>query len=265
VNSATFSPDGRRVVTASSDGTARIWFALPDTQSLVRYIKSIIPRCLSPEERDLFFLDAKMPGWCSTMGRWPSNDSSPIGGNLLLLLHDISRIDISQLSLSNSQNSATITQCIQSPIFGPLLRLQSLITDFVDEHYSLRRHIYRRIAVIERNRDSILKIFNFSKIMLSESYNKYYRNHQIQILANYLVDYHDKFKGLSGEQKILIQDIHTEDSYKELPEPDHNCLRLRAGNTYESLHHWFLSFWNRRYMEGNGEIVLAILNWLKER
>ena len=33
--SAAFSPDGKRIVTASADKTARVWDVFPDTQALV--------------------------------------------------------------------------------------------------------------------------------------------------------------------------------------------------------------------------------------
>jgi WD40 repeat protein len=46
-----FSPDGKRIVTASQDGTARVWNILPDTQALVSAAKAIAPRCLTPAQR----------------------------------------------------------------------------------------------------------------------------------------------------------------------------------------------------------------------
>ncbi len=35
VYSAAFSPDGKRIVTASWDKTARVWDVFPDTQALI--------------------------------------------------------------------------------------------------------------------------------------------------------------------------------------------------------------------------------------
>jgi hypothetical protein len=46
------------VVTASDDGTARLWAVLPEGQALIDYAKSIVPRQLTPEQRKQFFLEA---------------------------------------------------------------------------------------------------------------------------------------------------------------------------------------------------------------
>jgi WD40 repeat protein len=48
VNSAAFSPDGMRIVTASADKTARVWDVFPDTQALVSAAKAVVPHCLTP-------------------------------------------------------------------------------------------------------------------------------------------------------------------------------------------------------------------------
>jgi WD40 repeat protein len=45
VNSAAFSPDGSRIVTASGDGTARVWMA--DTRALIAELKGHANRVLS--------------------------------------------------------------------------------------------------------------------------------------------------------------------------------------------------------------------------
>jgi hypothetical protein len=71
VRSASFSPDGARVVTASSDGTARVWNVFPDLQALVTRAKSDVPRCLTPAQRETFFLRPEPPVWCIEMAKWP--------------------------------------------------------------------------------------------------------------------------------------------------------------------------------------------------
>jgi hypothetical protein len=45
------------VVTASDDGTARLWRVFHTTQELIDYARSIVPRQLTPEERKAFFLE----------------------------------------------------------------------------------------------------------------------------------------------------------------------------------------------------------------
>jgi WD40 repeat protein len=57
VYSAAFSPDGSRIVTASVDETARVWRTFPNTKSLIDYAKSQLPRELTAEQRQAFFLD----------------------------------------------------------------------------------------------------------------------------------------------------------------------------------------------------------------
>ncbi|MGH7286803.1 MAG: WD40 repeat domain-containing protein, partial [Myxococcota bacterium] len=49
VQSAAFSPDGRRIVTASPDGTARVWAA--DGRLLQALIRATISTCLEPQFR----------------------------------------------------------------------------------------------------------------------------------------------------------------------------------------------------------------------
>jgi hypothetical protein len=66
IRQAAFSPDGRSVVTASADGTARLWQIFSNTQELIDYAmqirprmsdgNTIAPRTLTPEERKRFFL-----------------------------------------------------------------------------------------------------------------------------------------------------------------------------------------------------------------
>jgi hypothetical protein len=69
--SAAFSPDGRRIVTASKDQTAGIWDTFPDTQGLVSQAKADIPLCLTLAQRKTFFLPPEPPAWCIEMAKWP--------------------------------------------------------------------------------------------------------------------------------------------------------------------------------------------------
>jgi hypothetical protein len=68
---AAFSPDGKRIVTASNDQTARLWEVFAITQELVTHAKTSAPRCLMREQRVEAFLDPEPPAWCIKMEKWP--------------------------------------------------------------------------------------------------------------------------------------------------------------------------------------------------
>jgi WD40 repeat protein len=77
VTSAVFAPDGRRILTASFDGTARLWEAFPEPQTLVDRVKAEVPRCLTPTQRQHFFLALTPPPWCAEMHKWPYDGGTP--------------------------------------------------------------------------------------------------------------------------------------------------------------------------------------------
>ena len=54
--SARFSPDGQKVVTASGDGTAKIFTVFQTTEHLVENAKRFAVRDLTPCQRERFFL-----------------------------------------------------------------------------------------------------------------------------------------------------------------------------------------------------------------
>jgi TIR domain-containing protein/WD40 domain-containing protein len=76
VMAVAFSLDGKLVLTGSTDNTVRLWQALP-TQSLIREAKSMLPRCLTPDQRQKFHLVPAAPRWCHIMNLWPYDDHSP--------------------------------------------------------------------------------------------------------------------------------------------------------------------------------------------
>ncbi len=56
VRHAAFSPDGSRIVTSSQDNTARLFRIFATTQELIERANSVLPRRLTPEERERFYL-----------------------------------------------------------------------------------------------------------------------------------------------------------------------------------------------------------------
>jgi transposase len=69
---AAFSPDGKRIVTASRDKTVRLLRIFPGgTEEIVAVAKAASPRCLTAEQRHQFFLPAEPPTWCIEQEKWP--------------------------------------------------------------------------------------------------------------------------------------------------------------------------------------------------
>src|SRR5262249_18433267 len=71
VTSAAFSPDGKRIVTASVDKTARLWEVFANTQQAVSHAMAVTPRCLTIAQRNSLGLPAEPPAWCIERELWP--------------------------------------------------------------------------------------------------------------------------------------------------------------------------------------------------
>jgi WD40 repeat protein len=77
VESAAWSPlavgaDGATLIlTASADGTARLWRVFASTQDLVNTAKDHMRRCLTPAQRKQYFLPEAPPFWCVERRLWP--------------------------------------------------------------------------------------------------------------------------------------------------------------------------------------------------
>jgi WD domain, G-beta repeat len=85
VTSVSVTSDGARVITGSADSTARVWELFPFGQALVEEAKVHAPRCLTPAERQRYFLATTPPSWCIGMQKWPYDVvSSYIEGARLL-------------------------------------------------------------------------------------------------------------------------------------------------------------------------------------
>ncbi len=76
-----FSRDGRRLLTGTRNGIARIWSfdrnpdpagrAAPAASELVEQGKAHVRRCLTREQREKAFLASEPPAWCIEMAKWP--------------------------------------------------------------------------------------------------------------------------------------------------------------------------------------------------
>jgi hypothetical protein len=45
-------------------------------QEIVDHAKEVVPRCLSPDEREKAFLDLEPPDWCVQKRKWPYDSPS---------------------------------------------------------------------------------------------------------------------------------------------------------------------------------------------
>ena len=72
------TPDGTRIVTGSLDNTMRVWLLTPPAggQALVEEAKWLVPRCLTPGERQRAYLAYAAPRWCAALEKWPYDSVS---------------------------------------------------------------------------------------------------------------------------------------------------------------------------------------------
>lgn len=71
VTQAVPTADDRLVITASLDGTARVWPLFASTQAFVDHVKSNATYCLTPLQRQAYRLDPDPPDWCIESRKWP--------------------------------------------------------------------------------------------------------------------------------------------------------------------------------------------------
>jgi WD40 repeat protein len=69
-----FSPDDTRVLTGSWDKTARLWSVSKPAQDLIKIVRTSVPRCLTPMQREAFQLGTPPPRWCFERNLWPFAD-----------------------------------------------------------------------------------------------------------------------------------------------------------------------------------------------
>jgi hypothetical protein len=74
VTAVGFSPDGTRVATGYVDGTARLWLVFKSARDLINIVRSTVPRCLTPIQREAFHLGTPPPRWCYERNLWPFAD-----------------------------------------------------------------------------------------------------------------------------------------------------------------------------------------------
>jgi hypothetical protein len=74
ISTVAFSQDGTRVLTGSNDHTAQLWPVFKSAQALVNTVRTSVPRCLSPMQREAFHLGTPPPRWCYERNLWPFTD-----------------------------------------------------------------------------------------------------------------------------------------------------------------------------------------------
>jgi hypothetical protein len=74
ISAVAFSPEGTRVLTGSQDNTAQLWSVLKSPQDLTNTVRTSMPRCLTPMQREAFHLGTPPPRWCYELDLWPFAD-----------------------------------------------------------------------------------------------------------------------------------------------------------------------------------------------
>ena len=64
-------------MTGSWDGTARLWSVFKSAQDLINTVRTTVPRCLTPTQREAFHLGTPPPRWCYERNLWPFADHGP--------------------------------------------------------------------------------------------------------------------------------------------------------------------------------------------
>jgi WD40 repeat protein/tetratricopeptide (TPR) repeat protein len=70
---AEFMPDGNSAVTVSAEGDIHLWRVFPTTQAAVSHAKDTLVRCLTPDQRSIFYLPSEFPPTCKDGDKWPHN------------------------------------------------------------------------------------------------------------------------------------------------------------------------------------------------
>ena len=74
LRSAMFSPDGRRIITASDDASARIWDVSPDlpaSNELRKFMACVLPVRLEPVRKSVVLPNEPAPEHCQGVGLPP--------------------------------------------------------------------------------------------------------------------------------------------------------------------------------------------------
>jgi hypothetical protein len=100
--------DGR-LVTGSDDTTARLWALHSSGQALIAEAKNRAPRCLTPAQRQLFYLAPAPPRWCATKEKWPFDAVGALveAGSLLAQNKDDEAAIITEARLQHDPGAKT--------------------------------------------------------------------------------------------------------------------------------------------------------------